>query len=644
MDVCGEEFYTAYVGSLDRLLDIMARAGASEEVLTEIIFKMDQALGKLGSMCHPSTPDMCHFKGQLYLGCATLLMMRSTKDKRAWKKNKRLVELLILEAFQGEVVPQHYCDGGTRKVIAGHMWEQLCDEESEQFIKIWGIDRNIGERLYSVVFLKEKQLEMMVSSCLAQYTVVSTSGAMPSTAVVDMYNKEYLNKYSSDLHMLTWLLSRYSRDSGTDLVHQLTSAWSPLPSQNISILDMQTFLCDIIIAIRRSEKELVDMPTLPPSLAQVKVNKTQEQWWDVAWKARSGLLAADLEEVTTENINFSVSDYHHSLLSKLLERENMSKVCILQGSCGKSVNLPFFLVRNALPDFPNIVSCLTCCQLDDDAIYLSLPDVSFETLSVVKQLLTTGTSEVVEPDVIKDVLEFVSGMKIDTIPFESADEEEDMFQNLIDNVTFEEPESVDQISLGSFNIGSKCSKSCENGCHRVVQTWQESDINRLREIFESDQVILTKTKLLNHLIAQDDIGCLAISYVVKGHEFCLDYFAFITGCTSYLVKKVLLDFHSGQRLYLHGNSGCMKNKSAGTISAVCWLKAFSEAYGQFSPDQNVTVLSYWLNKQALFKLYQDETSGPHISQSLFYLMFKTTFGHNRVDKSLPWIREDIKVL
>ena len=37
-------------------------------------------------------------------------------------------------------------------------------------------------------------------------------------------------------------------------------------------------------------------------------------------------------------------------------------------------------------------------------------------------------------------------------------------------------------------------------------------------------------------------------------------------------------------------------------------------------------------------MYQEEMPSPHVSETTFYDLFKTSFGPNRVDKSLPWIR------
>ena len=84
----------------------------------------------------------------------------------------------------------------------------------------------------------------------------------------------------------------------------------------------------------------------------------------------------------------------------------------------------------------------------------------------------------------------------------------------------------------------------------------------------------------------------------------LIFFAYLIGCPSlYIAKSVLKDFLTGTRFYMHGNGGSMKINSAASLTAISWLKCFSECYGQYSPEENVTVLSYWLSKQTLYKYH-----------------------------------------
>ena len=124
---------------------------------------------------------------------------------------------------------------------------------------------------------------------------------------------------------------------------------------------------------------------------------------------------------------------------------------------------------------------------------------------------------------------------------------------------------------------------------------------------------------------------------MNNHTFCLKAFARLTGNSEYVVKSVLVDFWTGQSLYQHGNSGSLKQQSQSTTNFICWLKLFAESYGQFAPDSNTTILSYWLSKQYLFTLYLEETMAPHLSLSAFYQNFKKYFSFKRCDKSLPHV-------
>ena len=65
---------------------------------------------------------------------------------------------------------------------------------------------------------------------------------------------------------------------------------------------------------------------------------------------------------------------------------------------------------------------------------------------------------------------------------------------------------------------------------------------------------------------------------------------------------------------------------------------FCEINGQYAPDEEVIVLSYWLSKRVLYDIYLNETIGPHLSRSSFYSLFKRKFGAYREDPTLPHIR------
>ena len=125
----------------------MAREGGTASALADILHRMDQALYEFGSISPPQSQNLLsHFKGQLYLGCATLLIKRAVNDEGAWMDKVKLAGLLLLGAFVGEVVPQHSNVGGVRKVISGHMLQLLASGDSEWVERVMGVGSNIGDQ------------------------------------------------------------------------------------------------------------------------------------------------------------------------------------------------------------------------------------------------------------------------------------------------------------------------------------------------------------------------------------------------------------------------------------------------------------------------------------------------------------------
>ena len=113
----------------------MAREGGTASALADIFHRMNQALYEFGSISPPQSQNLLsHFKGQLYLGCATLLVKRAVNDQAAWRDTTKLAGLLFLGAFAGEVVLQHSNVGGVRKVISGHMVQLLANGDWRQSV------------------------------------------------------------------------------------------------------------------------------------------------------------------------------------------------------------------------------------------------------------------------------------------------------------------------------------------------------------------------------------------------------------------------------------------------------------------------------------------------------------------------------
>ena len=187
-------------------------------------------------------------------------------------------------------------------------------------------------------------------------------------------------------------------------------------------------------------------------------------------------------------------------------------------------------------------------------------------------------------------------------------------------------------------IESYCSKRCKRKCYDVVDSWT---VEFKRDFFDSlniENLPQKKTHLLEHLTSQYKLGISTEDYYVNGHKFCLGTFSHLTELSIKILRRVLNDHSRGVRKYVHGNAGMFRGLSEATVTFISWLKQFVSFYGQDSPDTNQVILSYWLNKSALFKIYKDETCGPQLAKSSFYRSMRKYFGPKRIDKNLPFVK------
>ena len=157
-------------------------------------------------------------------------------------------------------------------------------------------------------------------------------------------------------------------------------------------------------------------------------------------------------------------------------------------------------------------------------------------------------------------------------------------------------------------------------------------------MFTGDKIIDTKRNLISHLGAQEKIGVTTVDYMIHRHVFCVKFLSSLTGISDYILNRVLHDYWQGVRIYEHGNCGVMKQQTAATTGFLCWFKDFASLNGQSAPDDEVLILSYWLNEKAIFQIYLDEVPKPHIGLSTFYQHMKTFFGPNRIDRRFPCVR------
>ena len=292
----------------------------------------------------------------------------------------------------------------------------------------------------------------------------------------------------------------------------------------------------------------------------------------------------DMEEILTNKEVLKASgDYHFWLLQKVIESSQESSnigICNIYAACGRMVKVPFFLLDLVWPSLMGIVPWEEN-KHPQEVLVILLPDVNFETLETLKDLLTSGSSYNVDRSMEKKVQllsDYLLWLNVESFSPNFEDSLETEFQFAVDNIVFEHPSNVSHTVHNSSQIRTEtyCSKVCTSNCHNALQSWSEEEVANLKKMFKSDKMIETKTRLLNHLKHQKVVGLPVSSFIVKSQEFCIKFFARITESSEYIIKTVLEDFHTGIELYEHGNAGCLKKETPAAVEAICWLKAFSE--------------------------------------------------------------------
>ena len=220
-----------------------------------------------------------------------------------------------------------------------------------------------------------------------------------------------------------------------------------------------------------------------------------------------------------------------------------------------------------------------------------------------------------------------------------SDNSQTNFQSLVSLSWSNDSNGPPSPGLSCPHVESYCSKRCKRKCHDIVDSWTEDfKVNFLESFQKIDTLPEKKTYLLGHLTSQYNLGISTSNYYVNGHQFCLGTMSNLTGLSIKILRMVLHDHSTGIQKYFHGNSGMFRGLTEATVNFISWLKQFVSFYGQESPDTNQVVLSYWLNKSALFKIYKDETYSPQLAKSSFYRNMRKYFGAKRVDKNLPFVK------
>ena len=187
--------------------------------------------------------------------------------------------------------------------------------------------------------------------------------------------------------------------------------------------------------------------------------------------------------------------------------------------------------------------------------------------------------------------------------------------------------------LTGTTSGSLLQACCDLKCNEEI-----SDvIKEVMKLFAGKSKTVVKNELLTQLHHQRRMGLSVKGFFFSGKFLCHKTFQQLSGLSSYIVNAVLDAFRTGLIKFEHGNAGILRQSPA-LVNFICWMKCFSDLYGQAAPDELLTVLPNFLKVKDLFEIYLDEAEKPQVKESTFYRLFDDYFGPGREDKTLPCIR------
>ena len=263
-------------------------------MLADILLRMDLALRELSSVSPPVPARLfSHWKSQFLLDCGTLLVKRAVKDEGLWREYSKLVGHVYAGAWAGEIAEERQEAGSARKVVAGHMLLHLArgDPEWSERIRTTGLGGSLGEKIFKAMFVLRDQRDKIGSSWLHSQTSLASEVSVPTLQDISSHAAGYVSLHTRDLHMLTWLvLQYYSPGKVLNLSFHLPGAGAVFPRENLSSLDLSSFLYGLVYCLGWERDQEETKVPLPPSLAVVMVTRVQEDWWSVACKALAGTL------------------------------------------------------------------------------------------------------------------------------------------------------------------------------------------------------------------------------------------------------------------------------------------------------------------------------------------------------------------
>ena len=178
---------------------------------------------------------------------------------------------------------------------------------------------------------------------------------------------------------------------------------------------------------------------------------------------------------------------------------------------------------------------------------------------------------------------------------------------------------------------------CSENCAETLNQLREEERQNLSDSFKCETKLEKRNKLLNHIKAQESLAINTDQFSWKGNRFCNTTFAKAVNSSVFILADVITSNKRGVKQFIHGNQGIAKFSLPRT-KFIVWMRGFLSKYAQSAPDNEVQVLNHWLTKAAMYKMYLQETTLPHLAEKTFYEHMKTYFGPHRIDKSLPQVR------
>ena len=229
---------------------------------------------------------------------------------------------------------------------------------------------------------------------------------------------------------------------------------------------------------------------------------------------------------------------------------------------GQDVDVPLQILFLAWPGLKNLVLDGKCCCND---IWVILVPAKQKTILQVLELMFTGTISDLSSSEVASVRNFsrIAGLDwnlevftlFGTLPNINDDTalSDDGSDTVIIGEEFSDTDEDDEVKFGSPTenmeaetssgmetecISQLCSRNCRSSCQVITKSWSEADLKHLKDMFKnSAKFVQIRIALMNHLVAQGNVGVGTDKYIILGHEFCIKFLSSATIISDYSPKR-----------------------------------------------------------------------------------------------------------